>query len=121
MKRSNNDRQGSDKSTYPKKQIILGAFLMKNESNLKSLAKATLKRHIWAELAEEDKAVEHKKHKALKKFKKLYNINNTKLIRKGAQTAMKYSIVNIISEYDKIYLVNKSTQDQNNTKINTSM
>ena len=76
MKRSNNDCQDNDTYARRKKQIILVPFLMKNESNFKPLAKATLKRHVLAELEKEDKVVQHDKNKALKKFKKLYNINN---------------------------------------------
>ena len=97
MKRSNNDCQDNDTSARPKKQITLGAFLMKNESNLKPLAKATLKRCVLAELEKEDKVAQHDKNKALKKFKKLCNINNTKIMREGAQTAMKHVVVNAMS------------------------
>ena len=100
MKRSNNDCQDNDTCARPRKQITLGPFLMKNESNLKPLAKATLKRDVLAEWEKEDKVAQHDKNKALKKFKKLCNINNAKIIREGAQTTMKRGIVNAISKYD---------------------
>ena len=107
MKRSNNDSQGSNKSTCPKKQTSLGAFLMKNKSNQKPLAKATLKRHILAKLAKKDEAAERERRKALKMFKNQCNIDNAKITREGSQTAMKHGIVTAISEYDIIYSVNK--------------
>ena len=82
-----------NKSTSPnartKRQTTLGSFLLKNDSNLIPLAKATFKRHVRNELAEEVEQADRKKQKAMRNFNRKYAIENSHITREGRSTAVK--------------------------------